>query len=106
VKEEEKQNLKIFVYGVLVGVLGNFLVSFVIECSNARTFVERTSWEIATLVASLAFFHSLIITGRDLGFPEKALKLFRKCQFLSIIIIVTVWILELLIVPLFFLRLE
>jgi hypothetical protein len=56
VKKEEKQNLKIFVYGVLVGVLGNFLVSFTIERTNARTFIERTTWEIATLVASLAFF--------------------------------------------------
>lgn len=97
--ETDRRNLRMFVYGILIGVVGNFLVSYAVEYEKVSGFEERTRYAILLIVAMVVFFHTLQVTGRDLRMPERAIRYFGIFKYLSIVLIGLVWALEFFIIP-------
>lgn len=99
--EETSENLRTFVYGILIGVVGNFLVSYTVEYGKAVGFAEKTKYAFLLIVATVVFFHTLQITGRDLGMPQMTIRAFKIFKYLSVVIIAFVWVLEFFLIPAF-----
>jgi len=97
--EQNRQNLATFVIGVLVGVIGNFLVSSVIEYQKATNFLDRTTWGLLATASVALFFHILQISGRLLTMPEGLIRQFRILKYLSVLLVAFVWALEFFIIP-------
>ena len=100
-EEEIRENLRTFVYGVLMGVVGNFLVSYVVEHDKAVGFVERTKYAFLVIASAVIFFQILQITGRDLEMPEGFIRFVRILKYISVVLVALVWALEFLIIPAF-----
>lgn len=100
--EQRRQNLVTFVFGVLIGVVGNFLVSSVIEYQKARNFFDKTTWGLLTAASTALFFHILQISGIVLAMPEELIRYFRLLKYLSVFLVAFIWVLELFIIPVLF----
>ena len=98
-EEQNRQNLATFVIGVLIGVIGNFLVSSVIEYQKATNFLDRTTWGVLAAVSVALFFHILQISGRLLTMPKGLIRQFRILKYLSVLLVAFVWALEFFIIP-------
>lgn len=100
--ESRKESIRLFIWGILISVLGSFLVSACIESVNSITFVERTEWDILLIISAIFFFWSLVGVGRKLGFSRSELKAFKIVATSIVALVGLLWILEFYIVPSFF----
>lgn len=100
-KNQRRENVRArdFFYGVLMGVLGNFLVSAVIETARSSGFVEKTLWEVFCITSWIFFFGVFRIIGRQLGFTDRTLGKLRDVTIIGVIFVVFMWALEFYIVP-------
>jgi len=99
VAQERRRDFKMLVYGAIIGVMGNFLVSFIVENIQARGFYERTIYEFFIALSGVAFFQTLLTVGADLRMSPRKIGIFRICMWLSVIMPAFVWAFEFLIVP-------
>jgi len=100
-KRRHEQNIRIekfrmLVFGALLGVIGNFLVSFAIEHYKAEGIVDRTIGLFLTAASGALFFNMLLTVGRELQLSEKQMKRFRVSRILFPAFCVVAWALEII----------
>jgi hypothetical protein len=101
-EESRKENIRLFFFGIIIGIIGNFFASAWVEMVKSSGMVERTEWDILILVSSVFFFWSLLIVGRKLGFSKRELRALKSTLAGIVILVVVFWLLEFYIVPTFF----
>jgi len=83
--EQRRENTRSLVYGVMLGVLGNMLVSACVEIVNTSGFLQSL-WTIVLALSWIVFMRTFSLSARKLDLPTQGITL-TTYAFLAFIVV-------------------